>query len=105
MSYFRSVCQAWENFYGSAKLVGIGLAAVALLLLTACETIQPPPQRVDVPIGVSCLPAKMPVRPQIATESELAQLDDYKWTLAIFLDRRALLDYVGELEAVLLACR
>ena len=47
----------------------------------------------------------MPVRPQTASEAELALLDDYKFTLAIFLDRRALLDYSAELEAVVSACR
>lgn len=47
----------------------------------------------------------MPVRPQIPTDAELSALDDYKFTLEIWLDRRALLDYVGELEAVVSACK
>jgi hypothetical protein len=47
----------------------------------------------------------MPARPAIATEAELALLDDYKWTLAIYLDRRSLLDYSAELEAILGACK
>lgn len=47
----------------------------------------------------------MPVRPKIPTDAELAVLDDYKFTLAIFLDRRSLLDYTAELEAVVSACK
>ena len=83
----------------------VGSSVSMLLILCACETIPPPPQRVSIPIAVSCLPSTMPVRPQTASEAELALLDDYKFTLAIYLDRRTLLDYVGELEAVLLACK
>ena len=94
---------AWRVRYaGKSSAI---LAATSLMLLSACETIPPPPQKVSIPIGVSCLPSTMPARPAIATEAELALLDDYKWTLAIFLDRRALLDYSAELEAVLGACK
>jgi hypothetical protein len=106
MSYFRSVCVFWHNLLGSLTFGALGLAAALLIvLLTGCETIQPPPQKVSVPVPVSCLPSTMPVRPAIATEAELALLDDYKWTIAIYLDRRSLLDYSAELEAVLSACK
>lgn len=93
---------------------GQGLIAAAsrfvivwsLLLLTACETlIPPPPQIVSVPIGVSCLPAVTPQRPKTSTDAELSAKDDYQFTLAIFIDRRLLLDYSAELEAVLVACK
>jgi len=78
-----------------------------ILLVTGCATpgIPPPPQIVNVPVPVSCLPAVLPQRPKTATDTELSALDDYKFPLAIFLDRRLLLDYSAELEAVLVACR
>ena len=75
------------------------------LLLTACAVPMPPPLQVNVPVPVSCLPPVLPQRPPIASESELAALDEYKFTLAIFLDRRALLNYSDELEAALIACK
>jgi hypothetical protein len=87
------------------RVIFASLLSMIVVTITGCETIAPPPQKVSIPIGVSCLPSTMPARPAIATEAELALLDDYKWTLAIFLDRRALLDYSAELEAVLSACR
>ena len=61
--------------------------------------------QVHIPIGISCLPATLPQRPKIASDSELSAIDDYQFTLQIFIDRRRLLDYSGELEAVLLACK
>jgi hypothetical protein len=81
------------------------LVIAVVSLVSACQTIAPPPQKVSIPIGISCLPSTMPARPAIATEAELALLDDYKWTLAIYLDRRSLLDYSAELEAILGACK
>ena len=81
-------------------------ASLLIVMLSGCATpIPPPPQIVNVPVPVSCLPAVLPQRPKTATDTELAALDDYKFPLAIFLDRRLLLDYSAELEAVLLACR
>ncbi len=83
----------------------IGWIAV-MFILCGCETfIPPPPQVISVPIGISCLPTTLPQRPKIATDAELAGLDDYKFTLEIFIDRRRLIDYSGELEAVLLSCK
>ena len=81
-------------------------AALSVILLSGCETfIPPPPQIVSVPVPVSCLPTTLPQRPKIATDAELSAIDDYQFTLQIFIDRRRLLDYSGELEAVLLACK
>jgi len=89
------------------KMHGFIFGTAALLLLSACATpgIPPPPQIVNVPVPVSCLPAVLPQRPKTATDTELAALDDYKFPLAIFLDRRTLLDYTAELEAILSACK
>lgn len=87
-------------------ILQLSLAIAVVMIMSGCATpIPPPPQKVSVPVPVSCLPSTMPVRPKIPTDAELAAFDDYKFTLAIFLDRRSLLDYVSELEAVLTACR
>ena len=81
------------------------LAIAVVSLVSACQTIPPPPQKVSIPVAVPCLPSTMPVRPKVTTDDELKALDDYQWTLAVYLDRRVLIDYTAELEAVLSACR
>jgi len=80
------------------------IATVAALLLSACETIPPPPQIVNVPVAVSCV-TTIPARPFVHTDLALSALDDFNFVLAIFSDRRNLLDYTAELEAVLSACK
>ncbi len=76
------------------------------VLVSACETFIPPkPQLVSVPVPASCLPTTLPQRPKISTDAELSLIDDYKFTLEIFIERRRLLDYSGELEAILSGCR
>ncbi len=91
-----------------ALTVGIylAIAVVILVLLNGCATlIPPPPQKVLVAVPTPCLPATLPQRPKISTDAELSAIDDYKFTLEIFIERRKLLDYSGELEAVIGACR
>lgn len=73
-------------------------------LLSACETIPPPPQIVHVAIPTSCV-RSVPARPFVHTDPALSALDDFKFVLALFSDRRSLLDYSAELEAVLQACK
>jgi hypothetical protein len=76
------------------------------LLLSACATpVPPPPQIVHVSVPTPCLPSTPLQRPKVFTDPQLSALDDYKFTLAIFSDRRVLLDYSAELEAVLLTCK
>ena len=79
-------------------------AAALVIIVSGCETIPPPPQVVKVPVPVSCIKT-LPERPDVHTDEALATFDDYKFTLAIFSDRRMLLDYTAELEAVLSACK
>ena len=96
---------------GTIKQLVFGLLLVVLALLvavalTGCGTIiPPPPQLVSVPVPASCLPTTLPQRPKISTDAELSALDDYKFALEIFIDRRRLLDYTSEIEAVLSGCR
>lgn len=83
-----------------------GQVWITVGFLSACAVapIAPPPQIVNVPVAVSCV-ASVPFRPATHTDAQLAALDDYKFTLAVFNDRRILLDYSAELEAVLSACK
>ena len=86
---------------GTPKIAAI----CSFVILSGCATpIPPPPVTVSVPVPVSCIKST-PQRPSIHTDADLALLDDYKFTLAIFTDRRALIDYTAELEAILGACR
>lgn len=100
---------AGANLFGTRYWLALPkfscLIAALGLILTGCQTIEPAPQQVHIPVAASCLPPVLPQRPAIATEAELAALDDYRFTLEIFIDRRKLLGYVGELEAVMHACR
>lgn len=83
------------------------LAAMALsLALAGCSTfgIGKPPQVVQVPVAVSCV-VTVPEKPAIATDEELFALDSYRRTLKVWIDRRALLAYQAELEAIVEGCR
>ncbi len=91
-----------------ALTVGIylAIALILVLLLNGCATlIPPPPQKVLVAVPTPCLPATLPQRPKISTDAELSAIDDYKFALAIFIERRMLLNYSSELEAILGACK
>ncbi len=95
-----------KGTFSVGRVSAFHAAALSVILLSGCKTfIPPPPQIISVPIAASCLPTTLPQRPKIATDVELSAMDDYKFTLEIFIDRRRLLDYSGELEAVLLACK
>ena len=82
------------------RLAGLALAA----LLAGCQSIGLP-TRVDIPIAVSCLPATMPIRPDVYTDAQLLAMDDFHLVIALQQNAARLTDYVAELEAILLACR
>jgi hypothetical protein len=75
-----------------------------VLTLAGCAT-QGIPDRIDVPVAVSCLPAVMPVRPQVFTDAELAAMGDFHLVIALRQNAVRLGDYLTELEAILVACR
>jgi hypothetical protein len=84
------------------------LAVVLIALLCACETVRTevePPQKVDVPVAVSCLPTSPPVRPRLYSDPELYKLDDFKLTLALRHNAESAWGYALELEAVLRGCK
>lgn len=84
----------------SVRIIPLGL-----LILSGCATpIPPPPDVIRIPVPTPCITA-MPLKPVIHTDPQLAVLDDFKFSLAIFQDRRLLLDYTAELEATLSACK
>lgn len=81
-------------------------ALLLSLVLTGCAIpIPPKPEVVRVPIAAACLPSTLPSRPVITTDAELSAQDDHRFTLTIFLERRKLIDYSSELEAMLQACK
>lgn len=51
-----------------------------------------------------CVSAQ-PARPTTTTDPQLAALEDYAFVLSLALDRRALIGYSKELEALVEACR
>jgi hypothetical protein len=75
-----------------------------VLALTGCAT-QGIPDRIDIPVAVSCLPAVMPVRPQVFTDAELGAMGDFHIVIALRQNAVRLGDYASELEAVLVACK
>lgn len=64
-----------------------------------------PPDRIEIPVAVPCLPRVMPQLKPIATDAELAALDDFQFVLALSSARDRLTVYLRELDAVLIACR
>jgi len=70
--------------------------------LAGCAT--PAPETVRVPVPTPCVSAA-PARPTTTTDAQLGALDDYAFVLSLALDRRALLGYAAELEALVEACR
>jgi hypothetical protein len=74
--------------------------------MVGCAVSPGVPDRISIPVGVSCLPASgVPARPPIATDAELSGMDDFHLVLALRHNATRLADYVAELEAVLSACR
>jgi len=69
--------------------------------LAACATTPVPTASVVVP--VPCVKSK-PARPALATDAELAPLDDYRFVLALDLYRLQAGPYIQKLEALVDAC-
>jgi hypothetical protein len=80
--------------------------ALLALLLTGCATTTQMPERVEVPVGVSCLPKSgIPAKPDTYSDAQLQAMDDYKIVLALRQNATRLADYAAQLEALLVACR
>lgn len=76
----------------------------SLMVLTGCAT-PGIPERIEVPVPVSCLPASLPTRPQVFTDAELGAMGDFHLVIALRQNAVRLGDYATELEAILIACR
>lgn len=79
---------------------------LVLALLAGCATPIPQvPKTVEVPTPIACVdPDKVPARPAFRSENELELLDDYTWSLAVYLERQRAIDYAGELAALVEGC-
>jgi len=74
----------------------------ALLALSSCAT---PPPTVDIPVGISCLPAAVPARPASNSNADLKAMDDERLVLVIAQERLELLVYSAKAEAVIQGCK
>lgn len=70
-------------------------------VLAGCGTVLP--ERVEVPVPVSCVKAR-PERPTFATDQLKPGASVHEKTKAVLAERHQLRGYVGELEAVVTAC-
>jgi hypothetical protein len=59
---------------------------------------------VRVPVAIKCID-KIPERPQLRTDAELAALDDYGLIILLAKDRRLYQSWTAELLAVVEGCR
>lgn len=73
------------------------------LLLAGCNGIPKPPTEVLLPVPVQCYD-RMPDKPQLATDADLAKMDDYGFVLRLAKDRLEAQGYIAELEAKLVGC-
>lgn len=88
-----------------ARLVLV-LAAATLLAGAGCPSRpEPPPipEKVLVPVPISCLDAPIK-RPQFMSDAEFKAMDDYHAMLALWLDRRLRGLYELQLEAAMAGC-
>lgn len=72
-------------------------------MLAGCQTMQPMPKEIMVPVQVPCL-ERLPDAPATASDAELAALDDFRLVLTLARDRAALTGAYGELRAMAKAC-
>ncbi len=75
-----------------------------LLILTGCSSLPRVPTKVLVPVSVSCV-KEMPNKPQFASIDYLKSLNNPDFVLEITGQYFSQKSYIGELEAVLEACR
>lgn len=82
------------------RCAGAWLAGVALLGGCAVPRV---PDVVSVPVPVACITAA-PARPAIATDAELAALDDYDLVRRLAAERAELVAWLEEVQPLLAAC-
>ena len=86
-------------------LLIVALAAILLLLaLSGCAT-DPLPSVIKIPITAPCLkPEEFPKAPMVATDQQLAKMDDYDLVLTLAAEREELLSAWLYAAALLKGC-
>lgn len=84
--------------------LGIYAEVATLLLLSGCVHTQTAPEKVYIQVPVSCV-KESPILPVIATDAELAKMDDWDLVISIATARIALRQYAKEAAAVISACQ
>lgn len=75
-----------------------------VLLLTACSSLPKVPEKVNIPIPVSCV-KKDADKPQFKTHEELKQLDNPNFVLTITSELLKYENYTSELEVIVNHCK
>lgn len=75
-----------------------------LLVLTGCSSFPKVPEKVLVPVSVSCV-KELPTRPQFLTHDYLKSLSNPDFVTQITAEYLEKDKYINQLEALLLACR
>ncbi len=89
------------NIYAVRVLVLMG----TIIALSACQSIPPAPTEIRIPISVPCVErSQLPQVPKIATDSELAKLNDFDFVIQLAISRTLLTQYSNEQKALLEAC-
>lgn len=76
---------------------------IPTLLLAALAACSSAPPTTEVPVAVSCVD-KRPASPELRTEVQILQMDDYRAVLAYRAELKKRDKYIGELEDVVTAC-
>jgi uncharacterized lipoprotein YajG len=77
---------------------------VAILMLAGCSTAPKLPERVLVPVAVSCV-KDAPAVPTLRSEAEILAMDEYQSTIVVWVERLILRAYSEKADALLQACR
>jgi hypothetical protein len=78
----------------------------ALLFLAGCAAPEPiAPEKVAIPIPVSCLPDDLPPPPKATSDAELAKMTPRRRYLSIAADREAASEWLIRWGPAIDACR
>lgn len=74
------------------------------MILASCTTLPKVPEKVLVPIAVSCI-KEVPIKPDFITRDSLKQLSASDYVISITSEYLKQGNYIGELEATLQGCK
>lgn len=75
-----------------------------VLVLAGCTTLPKVPEKVLVPIAVSCI-KDAPIKPDFITRNSLKQLSASDYVISITSEYLKQSSYIGELEATIQGCK